>query len=102
MGDELVIAHPIGQADVATLATVLGGPALFLAGHALFRYTVIGVRSGSRLVAIALLVGLIPVANRVVAARHRAGGDAGGGRRAIHESVFHPASTAESISVEGA
>ena len=102
VGDELVIGHPIGQADVATIATVLGGPALFLAGHAVFRYTVFGVRSGSRLVAIALLAGLVPVAFGLsplvigLAATLVVAGVA------VHESVFHPATTAEGISVERA
>ena len=102
VGDELVINHPIGQADVATIATVLGGPALFLAGHALFKYTVFGVVSGSRLVAIALLAGLAPVAFGLsplvigLAATLVVAGVA------VHESLFHPAATEESIAVEGA
>jgi low temperature requirement protein LtrA len=102
VGDELVIGHPIGQADMATIATVLGGPALFLAGHALFKYTVFGVVSGARLVAIALLVGLVPVAFGLsplvigLAATLVVAGVA------FHESVFHSAATEESISIERA
>jgi low temperature requirement protein LtrA len=102
VGDELVIAHPIGQADVATIATVLGGPALFLAGHALFKYTVFGVLSWSRLVAVALLIGLAPVAFWLsplvigLAATLVVAGVA------LHESVFGPAAAAESVSVEQA
>jgi hypothetical protein len=34
VGDELTITHPAGHASVATIATVLGGPALFLAAAA--------------------------------------------------------------------
>jgi low temperature requirement protein LtrA len=102
VGDELVINHPIGQADSATIATVLGGPALFLAGHALFKYTVFGVVSWSRLVAVALLIGLIPVGFGLsplvigLAATVVVAGVA------IHESVFQPPATEGSISVEGA
>jgi low temperature requirement protein LtrA len=102
VGDELVIAHPTAQADVATIATVLGGPALFLAGHALFKYTVFGEVSVSRLVAIALLVGLVPVAFALTplliglaAALVVAG-------VAVHESVVSQSPSAESIPVEGA
>jgi low temperature requirement protein LtrA len=55
VGDELVIADPFGNAGSDTLATVLGGPALFLAGHLLFKQAVFGVWSISRLAAIAIL-----------------------------------------------
>ena len=102
VGDELVIGHPMGHADLAVIATVLGGPALFLAGHALFKYTVFGVVSVSRLVAIAVLAGLVPVAFGLsplvigLAAMLVVAGVA------VHESIFHPAVTEESISVDGA
>jgi low temperature requirement protein LtrA len=62
VADELIIKHPAGHADAATLATALGGPALFLAGHALFKYTVFGVVSVVRIAALALLGILVPVA----------------------------------------
>jgi low temperature requirement protein LtrA len=55
VGDELTIAHPLGHADLATAATVLGGPALFLAGHLLFKRAVFGVWSLPRLGGIAAL-----------------------------------------------
>jgi low temperature requirement protein LtrA len=61
VADELVIAHPTGHAEPATIATALGGPALFLAGHAIFKYTVFGVVSIPRLVAIAVLGALVPI-----------------------------------------
>jgi low temperature requirement protein LtrA len=61
VADELTIAHPGGHADAAAIATVLGGPALFLAGHALFKLAVFGVPSVSRLVAIVVLALLAPV-----------------------------------------
>jgi low temperature requirement protein LtrA len=55
-GDELAIAHPLGHATPEIVATVLGGPALFLFGHLLFKRAVFSVWSISRLVAILALV----------------------------------------------
>jgi low temperature requirement protein LtrA len=63
VGDELVIAHPFGHATPDTVATVLGGPALFLAGHLLFKRAMFGVWSIPRLAAIAVL-GLVAVMGR--------------------------------------
>jgi low temperature requirement protein LtrA len=62
VGDELTIAHPTGETDMATAITVLGGPALFLAGHALFKWSLVGRVSSSRVTAIAVLAALIPIA----------------------------------------
>ena len=55
VGDELSIAHPTGHADTATVATVLGGPALFLAGHLLFKRAAFGRLSASRPTALVAL-----------------------------------------------
>ncbi len=55
VGDELVIVHPFEHASLETMATVLGGPALFLAGHLLFKRAVFGVWSVPRLSAIGAL-----------------------------------------------
>jgi low temperature requirement protein LtrA len=63
VGDELVIAHPFGHATPETLATVLGGPALFLTGHLLFKRAVFGVWSMPRMAAIAAL-GIVAVIGR--------------------------------------
>ena len=60
VGDELSIAHPRGHADTATVAVILGGPLLFLFGHALFKLTVFGVWSVPRLLAIGVLAALAP------------------------------------------
>jgi low temperature requirement protein LtrA len=60
VGDELTIAHPEGT-GAAVVGTVLGGPALFLAGHVLFKRAVFGRLSAARLVAIAALAVLVPV-----------------------------------------
>ena len=58
VGDELTITHPLGHASPETVATVLGGPALFLAGHLLFKRAVFGVWSLPRVAAIALLAAI--------------------------------------------
>jgi low temperature requirement protein LtrA len=102
VGDELVIGHPLGHADVATIAAVLGGPALFLAGHALFKYTVFGVVSGARLVGIALLAAFLPVATVVSPLVTIAFATAVVAGVAVHESVFHPSTEVETVTVEGA
>jgi low temperature requirement protein LtrA len=55
-GDELAIAHPLGHANPEIVATVLGGPALFLFGHLLFKRAVFGIWSLSRVAALGALV----------------------------------------------
>jgi low temperature requirement protein LtrA len=37
VGDELVLQHPGGHTDAKTAAVVIGGPALYLIGNALFK-----------------------------------------------------------------
>jgi len=61
VADELVIANPTGTSDAAVVATSLGGAALFLAGHAIFRYSVFGSVSMPRLIGIAVLAALAPI-----------------------------------------
>jgi low temperature requirement protein LtrA len=56
VGDELAIAHPLGHAGPEIAATVLGGPAIFLLGHLLFKRAVFEVWSLPRIVAIVILV----------------------------------------------
>src|ERR671921_959646 len=60
-GDELVVAHPYYLGTAASIALTLGGTAVFVAGHAIFKWTVFGELSFSRLVAIVALAVLIPV-----------------------------------------
>jgi low temperature requirement protein LtrA len=60
VADDLVIAHPGGHPAGALTAAVIGGPALFLAGHALFKRAIFGVVSVPRLAALAALAALIP------------------------------------------
>ena len=59
--DELTVAHPGDRATAALVTLALGGTALFLAGHALFKWAVFGVLSWPRVVAIAALIALVPV-----------------------------------------
>ena len=61
VGDELMLAHQGGHAGAATAATVLGGPALFLAGHGAFKRMVFGRASVPRLLAVLALGGLWPL-----------------------------------------
>jgi low temperature requirement protein LtrA len=60
VGDELAIADPSSAASLAASATVLGGPALFLAGHALFKWAMFKRLSVPRLGALVLLAALAP------------------------------------------
>src|SRR5919199_782721 len=58
--DELTVAHPVEHGTAASVALTLGGTALFLAGHGLFKWAVFGMLSWPRVVAIAALIALIP------------------------------------------
>jgi low temperature requirement protein LtrA len=59
--DELTVAHPGEHATLASVALTLGGTALFVTGHAFFKWAVFGVLPFSRALAIAALAALIPV-----------------------------------------
>ncbi|MFI2650699.1 low temperature requirement protein A [Micromonospora fulviviridis] len=61
IGYELVSEHPTGHNQVGWVATILGGPAVFLLGRARFEYEVFGRVSPSRWVAVLVLVLLMPV-----------------------------------------
>jgi low temperature requirement protein LtrA len=60
-GDELSIAHPGGPITAPAVATLVGGAALFLLGHFLFKRAVFGARSASRLTGLAALAALLPL-----------------------------------------
>ena len=60
VGDEWALAHPEGHTDLKTALAILGGPALFLLGSLLFKWSVFGVFPLSRLVGLALL-GLLSI-----------------------------------------
>jgi len=51
--DELTVAHPRELGTLVSVTLTLGGIALFLAGHALFKWAVFGALSWPRVVAIA-------------------------------------------------
>ena len=61
VADELTIAHPDGHPRAATTVVILGGPALYLAGHALYKRALSGRIYVSRLVAIVALGALVPL-----------------------------------------
>lgn len=59
--DEFIVGHPGDRGTTASVALTIGGTALFLAGHAFFKWAVFGLVPWSRAVAIAALAGLMPV-----------------------------------------
>ena len=97
VGDELVIAHPTNELSRAELLAVVGGPAVYLLGHALFRLRMAGSIAWKRitgavaclfvgvvgfvlpaLAVAALLVGVLVAvigAEQLAAARRRARGE---------------------------
>lgn len=60
VGDERILAAPLGPADMPTIAVVLGGPAAYLAGIVLFKWAVCGRLPLAHLVGLAALLGLVP------------------------------------------
>ncbi|UFN50871.1 low temperature requirement protein A [Roseomonas sp. OT10] len=62
VGNDLVIAHPDGHMTVAAAATLIGGPALYLLGGALYKRVVYGAWPASHLAGIAALAALLPFA----------------------------------------
>ncbi|MCM0673496.1 low temperature requirement protein A [Micromonospora phytophila] len=61
VGQELVIAHPLAHARSAWTAVILGGPALFLAGRAIFEYATFARVSRDRPIGLLLLAAVTPV-----------------------------------------
>ncbi len=55
VGDEWVIHHPVGHADLKTAMALIGGPLLFLLGGVLFKKAVFRIWSPSRIAGIAVL-----------------------------------------------
>ncbi len=62
VADELVLAHPAGHGSPQTIATVLGGPALYLAGNLLFKRATAERLPLSHLGGLVLLALLVPIA----------------------------------------
>jgi low temperature requirement protein LtrA len=65
--DQEVLAHPGETGNTATSWMVVGGPALFLAGHALFKRVIWGVISWPRVAAVAVLLLLLVLAPHITA-----------------------------------
>jgi low temperature requirement protein LtrA len=62
--DEKILTDPAAKASAASAWLILGGPALFVAGHAAFKYVVWRHLPWARLAgiaALALLAALVPV-----------------------------------------
>ena len=55
VGDELVLAHPVGHMEIKTAAVIVGGPALYLFGDLLFRLVATEKLARSHLAALAVL-----------------------------------------------
>lgn len=69
VGDELVLAHPRGAADLSAALAIVGGPALFLVGYSLFKRAVLGrffPVHFAALAALAVLFATYPAASPVV------------------------------------
>ncbi|MBP1807287.1 low temperature requirement protein A [Rubellimicrobium aerolatum] len=58
VGDEKVLADPLGVSDWGVAATILGGPALFLLGNLLFKMAVAGRLPLSHLAGLVVLLAL--------------------------------------------
>jgi low temperature requirement protein LtrA len=65
VGDELALHRPYGRAEAGTTAVILGGPALYLIGNALFKRLTAPNVPLSHLIGLALLILLVPAAGAV-------------------------------------
>ncbi|MBI1685324.1 low temperature requirement protein A [Caulobacter hibisci] len=65
VGDEWVIHHPVGHADLKTAMALIGGPLLFLLGGTLFKKAIFRIWSPSRVAGMAALALLALVAMSV-------------------------------------
>ncbi|MEV5576230.1 low temperature requirement protein A [Spirillospora sp. NPDC052269] len=65
VADELAIAHPSGHVSGGMVAVALGGPMLFVAGHALFKRVVFGTFTVARVATIIALASLALVAKHL-------------------------------------
>jgi low temperature requirement protein LtrA len=62
VGDEIALAHPSGHTNWAAALVLIGGPALFLLGAALFKRSVFGTWPPPRLGGLTVLVALLAAA----------------------------------------
>lgn len=63
VGDELTLLHPEGPTEMATALTLIGGPALFLLGLALFRVAIFGHWSVVLFAGVVTMLALLVVAH---------------------------------------
>jgi low temperature requirement protein LtrA len=61
VADEIVLAHPSGHVEMAALAVILGGPAVYIVGNILFKRATADRIPLSHLVGCCLLIALVPV-----------------------------------------
>jgi low temperature requirement protein LtrA len=62
VADELALAHPDGHLEPASTAVLIGGPALYVLGNALFKWTIAGRLPLSHAAGLVLLALLVPLA----------------------------------------
>lgn len=58
VGDELALAHPLGETHLSTALALVGGPALFIAGYSLFKFAMLGRWFPGHFCGLAALVGI--------------------------------------------
>jgi low temperature requirement protein LtrA len=63
--DEMAVAHPGGNAEAATIACLLGGPALYLFGNLIFKRTSTRYFPLSHMVGLGVLAAILPFAGRL-------------------------------------
>ncbi len=54
VGDEIMLSHPEGHPEIRTAIPVVGGPALYVAGNLLFKYSISGRWQPSHLIGLGL------------------------------------------------
>lgn len=65
VADDLVLVHPAGLVKPDALAVILGGPAIYLTGNALFKRAICGRLPLSHLAGLTMLLLLVPVAAKL-------------------------------------
>jgi low temperature requirement protein LtrA len=65
VADELILKHPEGHANAASVAVIIGGPALYLIGNLLFKWLTAGWPPLSHLAGLILLAAVVPFAPHV-------------------------------------
>lgn len=63
VADELILAHPLGHGEPSAILVILGGPALYIGGNILFKWTIAGRLPLSHLIGMGLLAALSPMAS---------------------------------------